>query len=165
MAVVDEAIKRFEFVDADRLAVMGGSYGGYMTSWIVGHTDRFRCAISERAVNTMLAEDGTSDIAGFMRAYVGGFAWDHPDVYTKMSPWTYAKQITTPLLILHSEDDLRCPVGQAEELFTALRWLRRPVEMVRFPAEGHELSRSGSPAHRVMRFEVILEWLGRHLHD
>ena len=164
MAVVDEAIRRFDFVDAARLGVMGGSYGGYMTSWIVGHTDRFACAISERAVNDMASEDGTCDFAGFFRASVGGAAWEDVEAYLRVSPWTYAKDVTTPLLILHSEDDLRCPVGQAEELFTVLRSLRKPVEMVRFPAEGHEMSRSGSPAHRVMRFEVVLEWLDRHLH-
>jgi dipeptidyl aminopeptidase/acylaminoacyl peptidase len=76
---------------------------------------------------------------------------------------TYAQNITTPLLILHSENDLRCHVEQAEHLFTTLRLLGREVELVRFPAEGHELSRSGSPVHRVMRLELILEWFGRHL--
>jgi len=76
---------------------------------------------------------------------------------------TYAKDITTPLLILHSENDLRCPVNQAEELFAVLRSFKREVEQVRFDAESHELTRSGNPAHRVMRFEIILEWLGRHL--
>jgi dipeptidyl aminopeptidase/acylaminoacyl peptidase len=163
MAVMDEAIKRFDFVDPDRLGVMGGSYGGYMTSWIVGHNDRFRAAISERAVNNLLAEGGSSDIAYFWKGYIGAHPWDAPEAYTKMSPSTYAKDITTPLLILHSEDDLRCPIAQGEDLFIVLRALRREVEMVRFPAEGHELSRSGSPIHRVTRFEVILDWWERHL--
>jgi dipeptidyl aminopeptidase/acylaminoacyl peptidase len=163
MAVVDEAVKRFAFIDPDRLGVMGGSYGGYMTSWIVGHTDRFRCAISERAVNDLATEDGESDIAGFFRAYVGAQPWEDPEAYRKVSPLTYAEQITTPLLILHSENDLRCPIGQAEQLFTVLRSLRRDVEFVRFPAESHELTRSGSPSHRMQRFEIVLEWLGRYL--
>jgi dipeptidyl aminopeptidase/acylaminoacyl peptidase len=163
MAVVDEAVKRFDFVDPDRLGVMGGSYGGYMTSWVVGHTDRFACAVSERAVNDMIAEEGASDVASFFKAYVGAYFWEARDAYLAMSPVTYAQQITTPLLILHSEDDLRCPVVNAEELFTILRALRREVEFVRFPAESHELSRSGSPRHRVTRFEIILDWLDRHL--
>ncbi len=163
MAVADEAIRRFEFVDPDRLGVMGGSYGGYMTSWIVGHTDRFRCAISERAVNEFLSEDGSCDFASFFKGYMGAYSWEAPDAYLKVSPWSYAKDITTPLLLIHSEDDLRCPVGQAEQLFAVLRTLQREVELVRFPAESHELSRSGSPSHRVMRFEIILEWLDRHL--
>jgi dipeptidyl aminopeptidase/acylaminoacyl peptidase len=163
MAVADEAIKRFPFIDAERLAVMGGSYGGYMTSWIVGHTDRFRCAISERAVNELASEDGSSDLAGFFRGYIGAAPWEAPEVYRAMSPLTYADRITTPLLILHSEEDLRCPINQGEQLFTILRALRREVEFVRFPAEGHELTRSGSPVHRVQRFELILDWLGRYL--
>jgi dipeptidyl aminopeptidase/acylaminoacyl peptidase len=163
MAVVDEALKRFEFLDSDRLGVMGGSYGGYMTSWIVGHTDRFQCAISERAVNQFMSEGEESDFGSFFKSEIGAHFWEAPDAYLKHSPSTYAKNIVTPLLILHSENDLRCPVGQAEGLFAILRTLKREVEFVRFPVEGHELSRSGNPVHRVMRFEIILDWLGRHL--
>jgi len=163
MAVVDEALKRFQFVDQDRLAVMGGSYGGYMTTWMVGHTDRFRCAISERAANNLATLDGNSDLAALFKGTIGAAFWEAPDAYRKASPVTYATDITTPLLILHSEGDLRCPVNQAEELFAILRSMKREVELVRFPAESHELSRSGNPAHRVMRFEAILEWLDRHL--
>jgi dipeptidyl aminopeptidase/acylaminoacyl peptidase len=84
-------------------------------------------------------------------------------VYVKLSPSSYATNITTPLLILHSEDDLRCPIGNAEDLFTILRLLRREVEFVRFPVESHELTRAGSPVHRQLRFEVILDWFARHL--
>jgi dipeptidyl aminopeptidase/acylaminoacyl peptidase len=163
MAVMDEAIKRFDFVDPDRLGVMGGSYGGYMTSWIVGHTDRFQCAISERSVNDVRSEGGASDIGMWWKAVTGCHYWEEPEAMMKISPATYAKDITTPLLILHSDKDLRCPVGQAEDLFVRLRSMKKEVEFVRFPEEGHELSRSGSPAHRVMRFEVILDWLGRYL--
>jgi dipeptidyl aminopeptidase/acylaminoacyl peptidase len=163
MAVVDEALKRFEFLDSDRLGVMGGSYGGFMTSWIVGHTDRFQCAISERSVNQFMSEAEESDFGPFFKSEIGAYSWEAPDAYLKHSPSTYAKNIVTPLLILHSENDLRCPVGQAEGLFNILRTLKREVELVRFPVEGHELSRSGNPAHRVMRFQIILEWLGRYL--
>jgi dipeptidyl aminopeptidase/acylaminoacyl peptidase len=163
MGVTDEAIKRFPFIDPERMGVMGGSYGGYMTSWIVGHTDRFRCAISERAVNDMASEDGSSDFAGFFRGSIGAFPWEAPDAYRQVSPLTYAEQITTPLLILHSEDDLRCPINQGEQLFTMLRSLKRAVGFVRFPGESHELTRSGSPTHRVQRFELVLEWLDRYL--
>ncbi len=164
MAVVDEALKQYDFCDPERLGVLGGSYGGYMTSWIVGHTDRFRAACSERAVNNFVLEAGASDIGFSFKGYVGAHWFEAPDVYLKISPSSYAENITTPLLILHSEDDLRCPIGNAEDLFTTLRLLKREVEFVRFPAESHELSRSGSPAHRVMRFEVILDWFSRHLH-
>ncbi|HEX6844381.1 MAG TPA: S9 family peptidase [Actinomycetota bacterium] len=163
MAVVDEALRRFDVLDPDRMGVMGGSYGGYMTSWVVGHTDRFRCAISERAVNDAVSMEGASDIAGFFQAYAGGPWWEDRAAYEAMSPISYLQDITTPLLILHSEDDLRCPIGQGEQLFVALRRLRRDVELVRFPKEGHELTRSGSPTHRVRRFEIVLEFLARHL--
>ena len=163
MAVVDEALRSFDFCDPERLGVMGGSYGGYMTSWIVGHTDRFAAACSERAVNSLVSQYGSSDIGHFLRSYMGAYLFDDLDAYVRHSPVTYAKEITTPLLILHSENDLRCNIGQAEQLFTTLRLLRRDVELVRFPAEGHELTRSGSPAHRVQRFEVLLDWFGRKL--
>jgi dipeptidyl aminopeptidase/acylaminoacyl peptidase len=163
MAVVDEALHRFPECDPERLGVMGGSYGGYMTSWIVGHTDRFSAAISERAVNNMLSEFGSSDIGWFMKAYMGVFPYENLDPYVAQSPTTYATNITTPVLILHSEQDLRCHVEQGEHLFAILRLLGREVEFVRFPAESHELTRSGSPVHRVMRFEIVLDWLARHL--
>ncbi len=163
MAVVDEAIRRFDFVDPERIGVLGGSYGGFMTSWIVGHTDRFRAACSERAVNNFLLEGGSADIGWWFKGEVGAHWFEAPDVYLQMSPSTYAPNIATPLLILHSENDLRCPVGHAEDLFTILRLLGREVELVRFPEESHELSRSGSPVHRVQRFEIILDWFDRHL--
>ena len=164
MAVVDEALERFDFCDPERMGVLGGSYGGYMTSWIVGHTDRFLAACSERSANNFLLEAGESDFGWAFKSYVGAHWFEAPEVYRKMSPATYADNITTPLLILHSEDDLRCPIGNAEELFAILRLLKREVELVRFPAESHELSRSGSPAHRAMRFELILDWFARRLH-
>jgi acylaminoacyl-peptidase len=163
MAVVDEALKRFDFIDPDRLGVMGGSYGGFMTSWIVGHTDRFQAAISERSVNNWVSMWGSSDYGWDIKGYMGSFLFEDFDSYVQVSPSTYATQITTPLLILHSENDLRCPIEQGEHLFVTLRLLKRDVEMVRFPAEGHELSRSGSPFHRATRFEIILDWLKGHL--
>jgi len=163
MAVTEEAVRRFDFIDPDRLGVTGGSYGGYMTSWIVGHTNRFKAACSERAVNNMVSMYGSSDVGWVFKGYHGEFVHDDVDTYLQMSPWTYAKQIETPLLILHSENDLRCNIEQAEQLFTTLRLLKRDVELVRFPGESHELSRSGNPVHRVMRFELLLEWFDRYL--
>ncbi len=163
MACMDAALERFDWIDADRLGVQGGSYGGYMTSWIVGHTDRFKAAISERAVNNLVTAEHNSDISGFFRDYVGWTHLQRPDVYVRQSPSTYVADMRTPLLLMHSEDDLRCPISQAEELFVSLRLLGRNPELVRFPGENHELSRAGSPQHRVMRAEIILEWFQRHL--
>jgi dipeptidyl aminopeptidase/acylaminoacyl peptidase len=165
MAVVDEALRRFDFVDPERLGVMGGSYGGYLTSWIVSHTDRFKAAISERSVNSMVSEWGSSDFGWDFRGYMDAWLFEDVQRYVDVSPATYAADIHTPLLILHSEEDLRCPVEQAEQLFVSLRLLKRPVEMVRFPKESHELTRSGSPRHRVRRFQIVLEFMDRHLKD
>jgi dipeptidyl aminopeptidase/acylaminoacyl peptidase len=163
MAVVDTAVDRFGFCDPERVGVIGGSYGGFMTSWMVGHTSRFSAACSERAVNNWHSMNGTSDVGWFFKGYFGAFAHEAVDAYLKHSPITYAENITAPLLILHSEVDLRCPVEQAEQMFTTLRLLKKDVEFVRFPGEGHELSRSGSPVHRVQRFEIILDWFDRKL--
>jgi dipeptidyl aminopeptidase/acylaminoacyl peptidase len=163
MAVLDTALERFAFIDGERAGLLGGSYGGYMTSWIVGHSDRFKAACSERAVNNLLSLEWNSDIATVFRTELGVTHLDDPEEYLRRSPITYVRNITTPLLILHSEDDLRCPITQAEEFFVALRSLGKEVEFYRFPAESHELSRSGSPVHRVQRFEIILEFFDRHL--
>lgn len=163
MAVVDEAIARFSFIDPERLGVIGGSYGGFMTSWIIGHTDRFKAAVSERAVNNQLSMCWTSDLGPYFRSYFGPTYLEDPDEYLRMSPITYVDNIDTPVLILHSENDLRCPISQGEELFTALRLLGKEVEFVRFPGESHELSRSGAPAHRLERFQIILDWFARKL--
>jgi dipeptidyl aminopeptidase/acylaminoacyl peptidase len=165
MACVEEACQRFGWIDADRLGVLGGSYGGYMTSWIIGHTDRFKAACSERACNNLLTLDQGSDLAGLFASYVGKSHVDDAGPFLRQSPISYVKDMVTPVLIVHSENDLRCPINQGEELFVALRLLGRQPEMVRFPGEGHELSRSGSPRHRVMRAELILDWFRRQLGD
>ena len=163
MAVVDTALERFDFLDGDRMGVIGGSYGGYMTSWIVGHTNRFKAAIAERSVNNLVSMFGSSDLFWVFERQFGGPMWDNVEAHLEKSPSTYAKNIETPLLILHSESDLRCPVEQGEHLFSLLRLLGKEVEIVRFPAESHELTRSGSPIHRVQRFEIVLEYFARYL--
>jgi dipeptidyl aminopeptidase/acylaminoacyl peptidase len=166
MAAFDAALERAPWADRDRLGVMGGSYGGFMTTWIIGHTNRFKAAISERAVNDWYSMQGASDIGGtFNRQYLGADATiqDNVEAVLRQSPLTYAKNIETPVLILHSEVDLRCPISQAEQLFVVLKQRRRDVEFVRFPDEDHELSRSGRPSHRVDRFNVILDYWKRKL--
>jgi dipeptidyl aminopeptidase/acylaminoacyl peptidase len=163
MAVVDTALERYDFVDADRLGVLGGSYGGFMTTWIVGHTDRFKAAISERAVNNLVSAYGSSDLFWAFAGQFGAYLYEDFDAWVERSPSRYADRITTPLLIMHSENDLRCNIEQGEHLFITLRLRKHNVEMVRFPAESHELSRSGSPLHRVERFQIILDWFDRYL--
>jgi len=163
MACVDTACERFDWIDPARLGILGGSYGGFMTSWAVGHTDRFKAACSERACNNLTTMEHSADIAGFLRSYVGRDHLSAPEAYARHSPVSYVRDMTTPLLIIHSEDDLRCPIAQAEELFVALRLLGRDPVMVRFPAENHELSRGGAPAHRIMRASLILDWFRERL--
>ena len=165
LAGLDAALARCDWLDPERLGLLGGSYGGFMTSWIVGHSKRFRAACSERAVNVQTSMFGTSDI-GFLfnTVELGGVRpWDDMAKYLERSPLTYARDITTPLLIVHSEDDLRCPMEQAEQLYVALKTLRRDVTFVRFPGENHELSRSGKPRHRLERFRILLEWFAKYL--
>jgi dipeptidyl aminopeptidase/acylaminoacyl peptidase len=166
MAAFEAALARISWADGRRLGVMGGSYGGFMTSWIVGHTDRFAAAVSERAVNDWYLMEGTSDIGSyFNERYLGEGANPWTDVLAvlRQSPATYSRAIRTPLLILHSEDDLRCPISQAEALYVALKKQRKDVEFVRFPDEHHEMSRSGRPSHRLGRFEVILDFFARKM--
>ncbi len=163
MAVVDTALEKFDFLDGERMGVIGGSYGGFMTSWIVGHTTRFKAAITERSVNNLVSMFGSSDLFWVFERQFGGPMWDNVESHLEKSPSTYAKNIETPLLILHSENDLRCPVEQGEHLFSLMRLLGKEVELLRFPAESHELTRSGSPIHRVQRFDAVLEYFGRYL--
>ena len=163
MACIETACEQFDWIDPGALGILGGSYGGFMTSWAIGHTTRFRAACSERACNNLLTMEHSADIAGFVRSYIGRDHVTDPAAYLAQSPVTYVADMTTPVLILHSEDDLRCPISQAEELFVALRRLGRDPVMYRFPAENHELSRSGSPRHRITRAELILDWFRQHL--
>ncbi|MBW3614947.1 MAG: S9 family peptidase [Actinobacteria bacterium] len=164
MAVLEAALARFDFIDPQRLGVLGGSYGGYMASWMIGRTNRFKAACSERACNNLFTFAHTSDIGTFFPAgYIGSTHLDDPEEFLRQSPVTYFRDIETPLLILHSENDLRCPIEQAEDLYVRLKMTGRDVEFVRFPGESHELSRSGSPRHRVQRLELILDWFDRKL--
>ena len=160
LALLDLALGRPE-CDADRVGVMGGSYGGFMTSWLASHAPgRFTAAISERAVNAWDSFAGSSDIGYyFAQAYVG----TDREALWAASPLAHADDIAVPLLIIHSERDWRCPVEQAQRLFVALKNRGAETEMLLFPGEGHELSRSGRPRHRLQRFEAILEWWSRHL--
>jgi dipeptidyl aminopeptidase/acylaminoacyl peptidase len=154
-------------VDPDRMGVTGGSYGGYLTSWIVGHTDRFRAAVTCRSVNDMTSQMLSGDIGGptFGEQSYGVLPWEDWDLYRRHSPLTYAEKVTTPLLIQHAEQDLRCTITQAEELFAVLRSLRRTVRLMRMPEESHELTRSGTPFRRVDNLRLIGEWFVHFLVD
>jgi dipeptidyl aminopeptidase/acylaminoacyl peptidase len=163
-AVVEAALGRYPRLDPKRMGVMGGSYGGFLTAWITAHQGRWRSAVVERALLSWPSFSGTSDIGGtFAEDYLGTAYPDGWDDWWAKSPMAFAHQVTTPTLVVHAENDHRCPIEQAEQYFVALLRNGTPAEMLRFPGEGHEMSRSGSPKHRVERLEAILDWHRRHL--
>jgi dipeptidyl aminopeptidase/acylaminoacyl peptidase len=162
MAAADY-LEKLPYVNGKKMGVTGGSYGGYMTNWIVGHTNRFKAAVTQRSVVDLYSFVGSSDFGYDLNREFDGFPWTNPDVYTKCSPITYAGNIRTPLLIIHSEQDLRCGIEQAEQLFTRLKLLKRTVEFVRFPEEPHGLSRHGRPDRRIARLEWILRWFKKYI--
>lgn len=151
------------FVDTSRMGITGGSYGGYMTTWIVGHTDRFKAAVTQRGVYNLLSFFGTTDIPSFILNEFGTTPLDDPDYLWSQSPLAHAHNITTPLLIMHSENDYRVPISEAEQLYGYVRRTGLATEFVRYPREGHELSRSGEPAHRIDRLSRMVTWFDLYL--
>jgi dipeptidyl aminopeptidase/acylaminoacyl peptidase len=163
MTALDQLIERTGCVDEARMGVAGGSYGGFMTNWIVGHTNRFATAVTMRSISNLVSEFAQHDIVLWGEAEMGPQPWPDPDELWRRSPIRYVRDIQTPLLILHGDMDLRCAFSQAEELFGAMRLLGKEVEMVRFPGESHDLSRGGRPDRRVERLRRIGSWFDRHL--
>ncbi len=151
--------------DPARLGVTGGSYGGYLTNWMVAHDDRFAAAMTCRSVSDMSMLFLTGDISGgdWAELEFEATPWSDPVYYREISPISYAARIRTPMLIQHSERDLRTTIGQAEALFTVLRSYRRPVRLLRVPEETHELTRSGTPFRRVENLEIVCDWFGHFL--
>jgi len=162
MAAADY-LERLPYVNSKRMGVTGGSYGGFMTNWMVGHTDRFRAAVTQRSVVDLHSFLGSSDYGFDFDREFDGYPWTNPEVYKRCSPLTYAANIKTPLLIIHSEQDLRCGIEQAEQLFATLKLMKKRVEFVRFPGEPHGLSRHGRPDRRVARLQWIVKWFDRFL--
>ncbi len=164
LAVIDTALERYTFCDPDRVGMLGGSYGGFMATWLAAHHgDRFKGICSERAAINLISMEWSSDIATAFHSEHGMSHLDDPEEYKLRSPVNQAANIETPMLIIHSEEDWRCPIGQAEELWVALRLMGKEVDFYRFPGECHELSRSGSPIHRVYRAQIILDWFADKL--
>lgn len=160
-AALEAALDRFPQLDSGRVGIMGGSYGGYMTAWAIAHDQKYRSAIVERALLSFPSFAGTSDIGPFFGPnYIQ--TTDLMPMWSK-SPLSVVNQVRTPTLLIHSEEDFRCPIEQAEQYLVALWQNDVPAEMLRFPGEGHELSRSGKPKHRVERFQAILAWHDKYL--
>lgn len=161
MAGVDTFLEK-GIVNESRMAVTGGSYGGYMTAWIVGHTDRFASAVTQRGVYNLISFYGTSDVPMLISSEFDVEPWEDHELLWKHSPLAYAQNIKTPLLIIHSENDFRVPIEQGEQLFAFVRRSGGTTEMWRYPREGHELSRSGEPEHRVSRLTKMIEWFDKY---
>ncbi len=163
MASLEKALE-LPWIDPKRLGVTGGSYGGYLTNWIIGHDQRFKAAVTQRCVSNFYSFFGTSDIGFDFGVFeFGGLPWSDGEKLLKYSPISYVDKITTPLLIIHSEQDLRCPIEQSEQMFTALKYLEREVAFVRIPGESHGLSRNGTPSRRLARLHHLIGWFDQHL--
>jgi dipeptidyl aminopeptidase/acylaminoacyl peptidase len=163
MLGVDDLIKR-PFIDADNLGVTGGSCGGFMTNWIVGHTNRFAAAVTQRSITNQISFFGNSDIGPeCTEGETGTNAWKDLEASWRQSPIAYAANINTPLLILHADEDYRCALEQAEQLFAVLRWMGKEVELVIFEGENHSLTRGGRPGNRMEHQRRILGWFQKYL--
>jgi hypothetical protein len=162
MAGVDELIAR-GWVDPQELGVTGGSGGGVLTNWTIGHTDRFKAAVSQRSIADWAGFWYTADFAQFTPFWFRGAPWEQEADYKARSPITYIQNVHTPLMLIEGEADFRTPAADGgEQMFRSLKYLKRTVVMVRFPGESHELSRSGKPVHRTERLEHIVAWFDKY---
>lgn len=163
MLGVDEVLRR-GYIDPAKLGVTGGSGGGVLTNWAVGHTNRFAAAVSQRSIADWAGFWYTADFTLFNPTWFRGAPWEDPEDFVKRSPITYVKNITTPMMFIEGEVDWRTPPNEGGEvMFRALKYRKIPTAMVRFPNESHELSRSGAPWHRVERLQHILNWFDIYL--
>ena len=166
MKFTDKVLEAYPAIDKNRLGVCGGSYGGFMTNWIIGHTNRFAAAASQRSIANMIPHIGVSDIgSSFTVDQQGADIWDEggAELLWNQSPLKYADKCTTPTIFLHSDEDYRCPIADGIEMFSALRRHGIDTRMVLFHGENHELSRSGKPLHRVKRLDEIKAWMDQYL--
>ena len=163
MAGVDAAIKKNPWIDTGRLGVTGGSYGGFMTNWIVGHTNRFKAAVTLRSVSNFISDDGTRDGAYGHEEDFKGPLFDNFEQYWSASPLKYARNVKTPTLVLHSDNDFRVPIEQGEQWFRALKHYGVTTELVLFPRENHNLTRTGEPKHVVESMNWQLYWFDKYL--
>jgi dipeptidyl aminopeptidase/acylaminoacyl peptidase len=157
-------VQKKPYIDGDRMGVTGGSYGGYMTNWIIGHTNRFKAAVTQRCVSNLISMWGSSDFNWVFQEVFGDESpWENTENYWRQSPMKYIGNAKTPTLVIHSEQDLRCAVEQGEQVFVALKKLGVETEMVRFPDEPHGLSRGGRTDRRIERLNHILRWFDHYL--
>ncbi|MFI3230401.1 MAG: S9 family peptidase, partial [bacterium] len=164
MDFTDTVLDLYSDIDKDRVGVTGGSYGGFMTNWIIGQTDRFKCACSQRSISNWTTFEGTTDIGHyFTKDQTGASHMDNYELQWEQSPLKYANQVKTPTLFIHAEEDYRCWYVEALQLFSALKMYGVPTKLYLFKGENHELSRSGRPKNRIKRMEAILGWMDEYL--
>ncbi|MCU1324958.1 MAG: peptidase prolyl oligopeptidase active site domain protein, partial [Bryobacterales bacterium] len=163
MAGLDTAIRQNPWIDTDRLGVTGGSYGGYLTNWTISHTNRFKAAVTLRSVVNFISDEGTRDGAFGHEEDFQGNLFDAFDQYWEASPLKYAKNVKTPTLILHSDNDFRVPIEQGEQWFRALKHFGVTTEIVMFPRENHNLTRTGEPKHLVESMNWQLYWFDKYM--
>lgn len=163
MDFTDAVLRAYPQIDPKRVCETGGSYGGFMTNWIIGHTDRFCCTASQRSISNWLSFYGVSDIGQhFGEDQCGGNPFDNTEKLWQQSPLKYAKNVHTPTLFIHSDEDYRCPLEQGLQMYTALMEMGVPTRMCLFHGENHELSRSGKPRHRIRRLQEITDWFEKY---
>ncbi len=164
MTFTDKVLENYPDIDTERLGVLGGSYGGFMTNWIIGHTDRFKAANTQRSICNWTSFYGTSDIGYYFASdQTAATPWKNFDLLWESSPIKYFDKVKTPTLIIHSEEDYRCPLEQGMQVFNALRVHNIDTKLVIFKGENHDLSRSGRPKSRVKRLEEIIAWFNKYL--
>ncbi|MDY3006391.1 S9 family peptidase [Anaerococcus porci] len=164
MKFTNEAIKRYPQIDINNLGVYGGSYGGFMTNWIVSHTDRFKAANSQRSISNWTSFYGVSDIGYYFAPdQTGANPWDNLNKMWEQSPIKHAKNVKTPTMFIHSDEDYRCPLEQGLQMYTRIKENGVDSKMYIFHGENHELSRSGKPKARIKRLEAIKEWFDTYL--
>ena len=160
---VDAVLAKNPWLDSDRLGVTGGSYGGFMTNWIISHTTRFKAAVTLRSISNFVSDDGTRDGMYGHAVDFGGDIFKTFDTYWNTSPLKYVQNVKTPTLVLHSDMDFRVPIEQGEQWFRALRHFGVPSEIVFFPRENHNLTRTGEPKHLVESIKWQVYWFDRYL--
>ncbi|QUH20314.1 alpha/beta hydrolase family protein [Alkaliphilus sp. B6464] len=164
MKFTDAVLEKYTFIDKDKVGVTGGSYGGFMTNWIIGHTDRFKAAASQRSISNWISKFGTTDIGYyFNHDQIGATPWDNQEKLWDHSPLKYAHRAKTPTLFIHSEEDYRCWLVEGIQMFTALKYHNVEARLCMFRGENHELSRSGKPKHRIRRLKEITDWFDKYL--
>ena len=164
MAVTDEVLKRYPQIDEKRLGVMGGSYGGFMTNWVIGNTTRFAAAASQRSISNWISKCMTTDIGYYFNMdQIKADPWGNPEKMWSHSPLKYANMAKTPTLFIQSDEDYRCWMGDAIQMFSALKYFGVDARLCLFHGENHELSRSGKPTHRIRRMQEMMDWFDKYL--